>query len=446
MSDTGASPSLFVVGLNHRTTPIELRERLAISSDEAPGILTALSARLNSHEVLLVATCNRVEIYGFVSRAEEEAFVRAVFADRAPSLPDKHLYEHKDREAVRHLFRVTSSLDSMVVGEAQITGQIKHAYGIANAAGTIGSSLHRLVHRALRVAKRVRTETAIGVGSVSVGSIAADLASQIFEGLHNRLVVLIGAGEMAEQVIDHLRALGTPRIAIANRSFERAQALASRYAAAAHNLGDVDRLLTEADIVVTSTSAQGFIVTRESVRMAQRKRRFRPLFLVDIAVPRNIEPSTEELENVYLYDIDDLQNVTAVNRAERERSLGPADRIVDAEVERYFEWHRTLDGLPLLVELRAKAARIAEEEFKKSATRRKWDDDTRESVEVMLNAVVNRFLHSPSVFLKEELADPNPFVLEVIRDLFALQQTAEKPDLEKDAPQSEAASSSVRKV
>jgi glutamyl-tRNA reductase len=441
-----AAPTLFVVGLNHRTAPIELRERLAISADDAPDILRALSARLASHEAMLLATCNRVELYAVLSRAEEEALARTVFVERAPTLSEDHFYEHKEREAVRHLFRVTSSLDSMVVGEAQITGQIKTAYGTANATGTVGAVLHRLVHRALRVAKRVRTETAIGVGSVSVGSIAADLASQIFDTLHNRLVVLIGAGEMAEQVIDHLRALGTPKIAIANRSLERAEALAARYSAEAHNLGDVERLLTLADIVVTSTSAPGFVVTREAIQNAQRKRRFRPLFLVDIAVPRNVEPSIEELENVFLYDIDDLQGVTEAHRAERERSLGPALRIVDAEVLRYFEWHRTLDGLPLLVELRAKAARIADEELQKSAAKRKWDDETRKSVQAMMNAVVNRFLHSPSVYLKEELGDPNPFVLEVVRDLFALQRNAETSSEDKDSVDAKPAASSANKT
>lgn len=391
--------SILVVGLNHKTAPVEVREQLAFSAAELPTALPLLVDGETLAEGLIISTCNRVEVVA-VTRSDVNRAVESVktFLSHYRRLPaadyDHALYRHVDRDAVRHLFRVASGLDSLVVGEPQILGQVKEAFAHAVRAGTAGLILTRLLHRAFHVAKRVRTETAIGTHAVSVSSAAVELAKKIFEDFQNTTVMLIGAGEMAELAVQHLVSDGVGQVLICNRTYERARDLAARFQAEAIPFEEMTQHLARADILLCSVAATEYIVRRDHIAQALEVRRHRPLFLIDISVPRAVDPQIQTLENVFLYDIDDLSQVVRSNLERREREAARAEVIIDEAVNEFMKSLRSLEIGPLIAAFRHRLQDIAYGEFQRH--RRRLGTLTPEQEKViqhMLDSIVNKFAH-----------------------------------------------------
>ena len=330
---------LFAFGLSHRTTPLSVREQLAVPADQLPAQLAALKASAQLEEATLVSTCNRVELYA-TSQAPARSIqaVRAHLQGRADHRNlDEHAYVLEGSEAVRHLFEVASGLDSMVLGEPQILGQVKEAYAAASQHGSVGTVLGRCFERSFGVAKRVRTETELAVGNVSVSSIACDLAEKIFGTLDGRKVLLVGAGKMSEVAARSLGARGAS-LAVVNRNPEKAEQLAQACGGRPRPLEALATELADADVVISSTAKQGFMITHDLMQGVCRMRRWRQLFLIDIAVPRDVDPRVDALRNVFLYDMDDLQKVSRDNLLARERAVGDAQAIIGAELEQFEGW------------------------------------------------------------------------------------------------------------
>ncbi len=391
--------TIVLVGVNHRTAPIEVRERLAFAEEELPQALRQLVDGTTITEGLILSTCNRVEVLAVTPLSERAAVerIRAFLRERHRVPPDTYeaaLYRYVDRDAVRHVFRVTASLDSMVLGEPQILGQVKEAYAQAVAAGTVGKTLHRLLPRAFSVAKRVRTETAIGTEAVSVSSVAVELARKIFEDLEGRAVLLIGAGKMAELTVRHLLAAGVRQLFISNRTRERAQQLAAHFAAEALSLEALPIHLARADIVICSVGGTDYVLRREQVAAAMPVRRNRPLFLIDISVPRMIEPSVGHLENVFLYDIDDLEQIVRGHLEHRRYEAARAEVLVDQAVEEFMTSLRRLEIGPLIAAFRRRLEEIAYGELERH--RRYLGPLTPEqerALRHLLEGIVNKFAH-----------------------------------------------------
>ena len=367
--------SIVLVGINHKSAPVEVRERLAFTEDAcATGLRTLVDGDV-VREGLIVSTCNRVEVLAETASERLGETIERVnqFLSKTDSLPrsffETHLYQHTDDEAVRHLFRVTSSLDSMVVGEPQVLGQVRRAYSIALEAGTAGRILNRLVHHAFRVAKRVRTETGIGANAVSISYMAVELGKKIFNSLEGHTALLIGAGEMAELSARHLISAGVSRVLLANRTEERANRLASELGGETINIDDLSAYLAEADIIICSTAADHYLITEQMAREALSKRRNRPSFLIDISVPRNIDPAVGKLPNVFVFDIDDLESVISSNIREREREAERAELIVESEIMQFQQTLRVLDIGPTIGALRNKLQDIAKGELTRQRNR-----------------------------------------------------------------------------
>jgi glutamyl-tRNA reductase len=427
------SASLIVVGMNHRTAPVELRERLAVAPEALGQAATALGALPHVREVVFVATCNRIEVYAATDDVADEgvAAIREFLVARDPSASVADcLYEHRGPAAVRHLFRVAASLDSMVVGEPQILGQVKEAFAAARSAGTLGPALSRTLARAFTAAKRVRTETSIGTGSVSIASVAVDLAQQIFGDLRGRRVLLLGAGKMA---IAAARALGQhgSRLAVANRSYERAVEIARAHGGDAHPLGDLELLLPHADVVLCSTGAARFVVTREMVQVAMRARRGRALFLVDIAVPRNVDPRVHDMDSVYLFDVDDLERQVARALNSRGGVLEAAERILEEELSAFDREQRTGAVVPTIASLRERFRITARAELERSLSGKlkHLGDGDRRALESMVDAMVNKLLHAPTAALRAQGATAEgPALASIVQALFQLPAPAEATD------------------
>lgn len=429
---------LIVIGLNHKTAPIQIRERLAFPQERIGEALLQVQALPSIRENMILSTCNRVEVYGTV-RATEEAFRDLKdFFSRFHHLPlaefDKALYSHTGEEAVRHIFRVASSLDSMVVGEPQILGQIKEAYEIATQWKTSGLILHRLLHKAFHVAKRVRSETKIASSAVSVSSVAVDLAKKIFETLQKRTVLVIGAGEMAELAAQHLLSGGIERVLVTNRTYERALLLAQRFHGEAIPFDQMTLGLRQTDIVISATNSPGYLLLRDQVAKVMKERRQRPLFLIDIADPRDIDPNVDDLENVYLYNIDHLQRIANENMKDRQKEAAKAEALVSEEVAKFVTWYRSLDVTPTIVALRKKFETIRQKELKKTlALHPELSEREKASLEAMTTAIINKILHEPITLLKKADGDQaGDFYLDALQTLFRLTET--KPDeSEKDS-------------
>ncbi len=392
-----------MVGLSHRTAAVETRERLAVPSDALANEVKALRTMTAVREVVVLATCNRVEVYaaGDDIHALSTA-VRGYLQGRGA--PTEALYEHRDDAAVRHAFRVCASLDSLVVGEPQVLGQVKEAVGVARSAGGVGAVLGRLMERAFRSAKRVRTETGIAEGQVSVASVAVDLARGIFGELQGRRVLVLGAGKMALGAARSLVRLGAV-LAVANRSYERAVELATAHRGSAHPLTDLGLLLPSSDVVVASTAATRFVLTREEVAAAMKQRRGRSLFLVDITVPRNIDPRAGDLDNVYLYNVDDLEKIVAEGQMGRGASTTAAEAVVDEELRGFTAEGRAMTGVvPTIAALRqrCRATALAELERSLSGRLKHLGDDDRKALEAMVEATVNKLLHAPTMALRQK--------------------------------------------
>jgi glutamyl-tRNA reductase len=392
--------SIVLVGVNHKTAPVEVRERLAFTDEACAESLHALVDGERISEGLIVSTCNRVEVLASTVSLDGSTGAAHIgdFLSRTRGVPAdffrQHLYTHLDDDAVRHVFRVASSLDSMVVGEPQVIGQVRHSYSLAVDAGTAGRVLHKLVHHALHVAKRVRNETGIASSAVSISYTAVELGKKIFGTLKGATVMLVGAGEMAELAAQHLSHAGASRIIVANRTLEAARALAAKFSGEAIDFTDLPARLAEADVIICSTAASDYVITREMARAALETRRKRPAFFIDISVPRNVDPLVGEIDNLFVFDIDDLESVIASNIREREREAERAELIVESEVMQFQQALRQLDLGPTVAALRERLHEIAREEFKRQRTR--LGDLTPEqerAVESLLVSTVNKIAH-----------------------------------------------------
>src|SRR5437899_6706316 len=341
-----------LIGVNHNSAPIEVRERLAIPESRLPDAMRRLAEHPGVDEGLILCTCNRVEVLAQTKNgaADLRRFLREYF-QLDPAQYEPHLYEYRESEAVRHLFRVAASLDSMVVGEPQILGQVKEAYATARAVGAVHSQLDLLLTRPFAVAKRVRTETAVGSSSVSVASVAVELAEKIFGSLKGKQVCLVGAGKMSELAARHLLARGAGPIFVANRTYDRAQALAERFGGRAIRFDQLYQHCEQADIVITSTGSPVAIFRREHGEKFLSRRKNRPMFFIDIAVPRDVDPEMNKLDGIFVYDIDDLQDAVATHVSGRKQEAQTAEKIIDAEVERFQARLQTLHVVPTIVSL-----------------------------------------------------------------------------------------------
>jgi glutamyl-tRNA reductase len=423
---------LFVVGISWRTAPVAVREKLAFRDEELADALRAMTGALPVAEALLVSTCNRVEVYGVGKPgADPTGPVRAFLAaDRRVASADvaEALYDRRGDAAVRHVFTVASALDSLVLGEAQILGQLKAAYSVATSAGTSGPLLGRCLERAFGVAKRVRTETAIARGAANVSTVAVDLAKRVFGDLTGKSVLVVGAGKMSTLAARHLYASGAKHIVVTNRSPDKAEALAAKIDGIAKPWADLERLLTEADVVISSTGAREPILTRALFKRVTKARRWRQLVVIDIAVPRDAEPAIGELDGVYVFDIDDLEKVVAANLAERGKAAEHAGRIVEHEAGQFEHWLRSQGVVPTIRALREKFARVAEGELQKTLDQLARKDHTpaqqREAVSRLVQLVVNKLLHQPTAALREASPDDAALRAEVLCQLFDLAPVA----------------------
>jgi glutamyl-tRNA reductase len=424
--------SIIVVGLNHKTAPVEVRERLAFTDEACADGLRALVDGDVLREGLIVSTCNRVEVLTATSEeGNREGLARITdFLSRARAVPaetfTRHLYSHADDEAVRHLFRVASSLDSMVVGEPQVLGQMRRAYTLAVEAGTAGRILNRLVHHTFHVAKRVRAETGIAANAVSISYMAVELGRKVFGTLKGHTVLLVGAGEMAELAARHLVNAGVARVLVANRTSERAEQLAQEIGGTAVDYDALPQHLAAADIVICSASAPDYIITPAMAREALELRRNRPSFLIDISVPRNIDPAVGEISNLFVFDIDDLEAVITSNIREREREAERAQLIVDSEVMQFQQSLRALDIGPTLGAIRQKLQDIARDELARQRNRLgELTPEQERAIEALLISTVNKISHPVIHRLRRSYDAGVEEEVQVVRDLFNLEKVDE---------------------
>lgn len=393
--------SIVLVGLNHKSAPIEVREQLAFTDEACAENLRQLVDGEVVSEGLIVSTCNRVEVVAATAATAGSLDGVTRISDFLggtqrvpPDIYGKHLYTYTDEAAVRHMFRVASSLDSMIVGESQIMGQVRRAYALAVEAGTAGRVLHRLIHHAFRVAKRVRTETGIAASAVSISYTAVELGRKIFGSLEGCTVLLVGAGQMAELAAQHLVNAGAARILVTNRTHDAAKELAAKFNGIAAPYAQLDAHLAEADIVLCSTGAREYIITPEMARRAREARRDRPAFFIDISVPRNVDPAVGDLDNLFVFDIDDLEAVIASNIREREREAERAELIVDSEVMQFQQALRNLDIGPTVNALRQKLLAVARAEYERQRPRLGELTPAQErAIEALLQSTVNKISH-----------------------------------------------------
>ncbi|MGE4093772.1 MAG: glutamyl-tRNA reductase [Candidatus Binatia bacterium] len=397
--------NLVIVGLNHRSAPVEVRERLAFSNGTLEAALRRLVDSQNVREGTILSTCNRVEIITCATEvntandtikaflAETQEMSRAAF--------EEHLYTRTGKEALGHLFRVAASLDSLVVGEPQILGQVKDAYAAASEAGTVGEVLHRCFHKTFAVAKRIRSETRIAAKAVSVSSAAVELARSIFDHLEDKTAMVIGAGEMGELAVRHLQNHGIGNVLVTNRTFSRAVELAHEFNGSVVPFDQFPKHLRLADIIIGSAGGNAYLIDPSMVAEALRERKRRPMFFIDLGVPRNFDPRLNDVENIFLYDIDDLEQAIEENKDEREREALKATAIVEEEVESFWRWLSSLEVTPTIVALREKAEAIRQRELEKTlAALTELPPHAHKAIEVLSTAIINKLLHPPIAYLK----------------------------------------------
>jgi glutamyl-tRNA reductase len=417
---------LLAIGASHKTATLALRERLALPEGRAASLLVELVRSGEVHEAVAISTCNRTEIYLVAPDAvEAESLALSALARQAGIRPTEllgNLYSLRGTEAVRHLFGVVAGLDSMIVGEAEVQGQVKRAYELSLVEGTTGPITNRLFRDALAAGKRARTETGISRSRVSVSSVAVELAEQTLGSLDQRDVLVIGAGENGELTARALKERGAKTIFVANRRYDRAIGLAQRFGGEAVRFDDLPELLSRADIVVSSTASPHQIVGREELAVVAEERAGRPLLLIDIAVPRDIDPAVRGLPGITLFDIDDLQQTAARNMSGREAEATKARTIIEQEMERFARWLGSLEVLPTIAALRERADEIVAQVLRENEER--WEsvsDDDRHRVELMARAVVSRLLHEPTLRLKETEGDRAYVYVDALRELFGLE-------------------------
>jgi glutamyl-tRNA reductase len=416
---------LLLIGVNHKTAPVEVRERFAIPEPRLPEAMRALVGQPGIEEGMIVSTCNRVEVLARTRNGAGDlnGFLRE-YLRVDPAAHSRHLYRYEDRDAVRHLFRVACSLDSMVVGEPQILGQVKEAYAAARAIGAVHSQLDALVTRAFAVAKRVRSETAVGSSAVSVASVAVDLAKKIFGSLSGKHIYLVGAGKMSELAARHLMAHGAGKIMVANRTYDRACELAARFQGEAIHFDELYDTADRADIVISSTGSPEPIFRREHGEAFLARRKNRPMFFIDIAVPRDVAPEVNKLDGIFVYDIDDLQSVVAGHVSDRQREAQRAESIVAAEVERFTARLHTLDVVPTIVSLQEHLETIRQAEIDRARGRLgALTTEQEAAIDALTRAIINKVLHAPITSLKNEAQKAEnlaPQLADQIRRMFNL--------------------------
>jgi glutamyl-tRNA reductase len=413
-----------LLGVNHKTAPVEVRERLAIPESKLADAMKLLMKHPGVDEGMILSTCNRVEVLAQTQNGSGDlrAFMQNYFQVE-PRQFEPHLYEYREKEAILHLFRVTSSLDSMVIGEPQILGQVKEAYATARAVGAVYSKLDLLLTRSFAVAKRVRTETAVGSSAVSVASVAVELAKKIFGSLKGRHVCLVGAGKMSELAARHLQAHGAESIFVANRTYERAKQLAAKFNGEAIRFSDIYDSCERADIVITSTGSPVAIFRREHGERFLARRKNKPMFFIDIAVPRDVDPEMNKLDGIFVYDIDDLQQAVVSHVADRQREAERAEAIVQSEVERFLARVQTLDVVPTIVSLQDHLETIRQAEIDRVRGRLGPLSPEQElAVETLTRGIINKIMHTPISTLKSAARESEATtVVDVVRRLFNLQ-------------------------
>ena len=421
-----AEVNLILVGVNHKTTPVEIREKLAFTKGKIEESVNHLFNFPDIIEHTILSTCNRVEIYARAN--SQDSAIKSIkqficdFHQLSLVELEDHFYSYSNKEAVEHLFRVSSSLDSMILGEAQILGQVKEAYSLARDLRSTGLVLNQLFEKAFSIAKKVREETGIAERSVSISSAAVELAQKIFDDLENHTVMLVGTGEMAELAAKHLISYGVKTIYVTSRTYERAANLARTLNGSALDFEAFKNELHRADIVITSTSAPNFIIKKEIVEKAIHERKNKPIFFIDIAVPRDIEPEVNDIENVYLYDIDDLHVVVSANIKEREKEAENAMNFISQEVTKFNNWVGALDAVPTIVEIRKKAENIRKQEIEKTLKKiSHLSEDEKQLLRQMSSSMINKILHKPTIKLKQKTQSEDGHVyLKAIRHLFHL--------------------------
>lgn len=428
--------SLIVVGVNHKTAPVEIREKIAFNSKEAiKEALKELIQREGIGEVVIISTCNRVEIYVYTANVSDlkrenqvEETIKAFlsnFHNIGRGEFENYLYVYKDTEAVEHLFKVASSLDSMIVGEPQITGQVKESYEIALSERTTSLILNYLMNRALFTAKRVRNETRIGENPVSVSYAAVGLIKKVFDELSKKSILLVGAGEMAELALRHLIGSGIKNVYLTNRTFQRAEELAKEFNGVAVPFENLKEQLVKTDIVICSTGAPHYVITEQMLKEVMPLRKHKPIFFIDISVPRNVDPACNELDNVYLYNIDDLQDVVDSNILERKKEAEKALSIVQEETEKFFQWLNSLESVPVIVSIRNKAEQVRQEEIEKFKAKYKdLPPELINSIDYLTQSIINKIMHSPTVALKNNCENKEILIFSA-RRLFGLDSEEE---------------------
>jgi glutamyl-tRNA reductase len=414
--------SLVVVGINHRTAPVDVRERVVFEPARVPDALRELASLPPVQEAVILSTCNRTEIYCVTETGDAGLGDWLQRYHQLGSSIHHCLYHLDDLKAVTHAFSVASGLDSMVLGEPQILGQLKDAYRTAQETGTTGPLLNRLFQATFSVAKRVRTDTQIGANAVSVASAAVAMAKTVFASFENRTALMVGAGETIALAARHLHADGLRRMIVANRSIDRARELAAEFQGFAIGLDDIPAHLREADIVVASTASPNAIITREMAAQALRARKRRPIFMVDIAVPRDIEPDVAELEDVYLFTVDDLQSVVNENMENRRQAAREADRMIAAEVARFELQLRTRGAAPTIRRLRDEAEHVRQHTLEQARRMLAAGRSNEEVLEFLSTTLTNRLLHAPSQRLRDAAETGDAEIIRTIADIYRLDQ------------------------
>lgn len=424
--------TLLAFGLNHATAPLEVREKVVFGADILSDALHDLGHQRGIHEAAILSTCNRTEIYcslNDVDRLKAQEWFHDFHGLSAAEL-QPFLYSHPDAHAVKHVLRVASGLDSMVLGETQVLGQLKDAYQAAMKNGSIGKLLGQLFQHSFKVAKQVRSNTAIGSHPVSVAYAAVRLAQQIFGDLSKHTALLIGAGETIELVARHLHGAGLQRMIIANRTLERSQHLAEEFSAYAINLSDIPQHLNEADIIISSTASPLPILGKGAIETAIIRRKHRPVFIVDIAVPRDVEAEAGELEDVYLYTVDDLKEVIDENMRSRQKAAEQAEEIIDAQVQQFMAWLNSLDAVSTIRALRKQASSLQAEELANALRKLRQGGDPEQILQHVTHSLTNKLIHAPSSQLRQASAEGRQDLIQATHELFNLfnQQDGDNKD------------------
>ena len=416
--------SILALGLNHKTAPVEIRERLTFGPDIIAGALRSLSDHPSVEESVILSTCNRTEVYCSLNKQDHAPIADWIchFHGLKSGRVSPYLYSHMDQEAVRHLLRVSCGLDSLVLGEPQILGQVKAAFQTATQAGTTHKLLSKLFQHTFSVAKQIRTDTAIGNSPVSVAFAAVSLAKQIFSDLTEQTALLIGAGETIELAARHLHQNGIGRVIVANRTVEKAHALAAQFDGYAISLTELSGHLPEADIVIASTASPIPVLGKGAVERALKERRHRPIFMVDIAVPRDIEPEVAELSDIYLYSVDDLQEVIEENMRSRQEAADQAEEIIESHVETFMGWLRSLDAVELIQDYRCHAESLRDEVLQKAIQQLKKGKSPEQAMQFLARTLTNKLIHTPSYQMRQAGTNGQLELLEAADTIFQLKK------------------------